>query len=542
MNKFHSLARTGFAFTALLSVAQAQTALLAEKGPLVPTAQLPQFGRGLALSSDRLFVGSPGAGTWQLPIGGMQVYERAPSGEWNPTATLQAPAPNPGDEYGFAVASSGAWMIVGAPSDQPTGASLQTGVAYVYQRQPDASWSLHAELAPPNGKFADIAGAAVVLRPGRALVAAPQRDFSTYDEGAAYLFELGPSGQWTQSAELRATTPVTHAYLGLSAALQGDRALLGAPGAGSGTAHVFERLASGVWSEVATLQAPDPTHSDMFGAALALDGERAAVGAYKHSHQGVKRGAVYLYERSAGGAWNFVQELRSDNGTPGEQFGWSVALEGDALLVGAPGNNETVALSGRAYRFLRDAAGVWKQSDVFAMPALQQGAGYGLSAVLADGRCAVAAPFAAAGGVQVGRVFVYDPTPLDASDSRLSLAQGGAISFELDAGFAHAGELALLLGSTSGALPGQVIAPGVLLPLNADAYFLYTLAQPNHAPLSGSLQVLGAGGAGSASFTLPAGTSASLVGTTVHHAFATIALATGTATFASNARGIALVP
>lgn len=134
---------------------------------------------------------------------------------------------------------------------------------------------------------------------------------------------------------------------------------------------------------------------------------------------------------------------------------------------------------------------------------------------------------------------------LTADVSQLSVATGGTQTFALDAGSGHASETYLLLGSTSGTTPGLSV-DGHVLPLNSDPYFLHTLLHPNGAPLGSSFGSLspaspGPGGMATATFTLPSGLGASVVGLTVHHAYVAIAGTTGAVTLASNAVAVDLV-
>jgi len=128
--------------------------------------------------------------------------------------------------------------------------------------------------------------------------------------------------------------------------------------------------------------------------------------------------------------------------------------------------------------------------------------------------------------------------------SQLVVGTGGTQTFALDAGVAHASELYLLLGSTTGTAPGQAAGAHVLA-LNLDAYFLHTLLRPNGAPMGSSFGVLspaspGPGGTATATFTLPPGLGSSVIGLTVHHAFVALDL-TGGVTMASNAVLVDLV-
>ena len=125
----------------------------------------------------------------------------------------------------------------------------------------------------------------------------------------------------------------------------------------------------------------------------------------------------------------------------------------------------------------------------------------------------------------------------------VSLANGGTQSLELAAGAAYAGMPYLMLGSLSGTSPGTPVDSGVL-PLNVDAHFLYTLQFANSPPLSNSFGALDVDGKASATFTLPAGLSPNLTGTTFHHAYVVIEVSPTLiqVAHASNAVPVTLLP
>jgi len=137
------------------------------------------------------------------------------------------------------------------------------------------------------------------------------------------------------------------------------------------------------------------------------------------------------------------------------------------------------------------------------------------------------------------------PHPLYAQTHTISLASGGSQSFELDAGPNHAGQPYLLAGSLSGTEPGFDV-DGQHLPLNPDAWFLHTLGSPNTPPLNASFGSLDASGRAHASIDVPAGTSPTLAGLELHHAFVSLDLSTvpgaAVVSLASNAVPLELVP
>ncbi len=143
-----------------------------------------------------------------------------------------------------------------------------------------------AKLVAGDGFPHDYFGVAVSVFGERVLVGAQGDDDSGPGSGAAYVFARSASGAWLPEARLVAADSGPELVFGASVALFGDRALVGAPGTGgvshygTGAAHVFERQADGTWVEQAKLVASDADDLDYFGVSVALFGDRALIGAF----------------------------------------------------------------------------------------------------------------------------------------------------------------------------------------------------------------------------------------------------------------------
>ncbi len=138
--------------------------------------------------------------------------------------------------------------------------------------------------------------------------------------------------------------------------------------------------------------------------------------------------------------------------------------------------------------------------------------------------------------------FYRNDAPLVANGDQISVSAGGTVGFSLDADVANAGNPYLLLGSVSGTSPGTPVG-GMLIPLNVDAYTLYTLQSPNAPPLAGSFALLDAQGRATASFTVPPASTPNLVGLTFDHAYVVVApTPVPLITLASNAVAIQMLP
>ncbi len=172
--------------------------------------------------------------------------------------------------------------------------------------------------------------------------------------GAQYPITIDP---WIQVAKLTASDGVADDDFGFSVAIEGDTIVVSARRDDSyrGSAYVFVKPAGG-WSDLtqtAKLTASDGAASDQFGYSVAISGDTIVVGA---SGDDSSRGSAYVFVRPAGGWSNMTQtaKLTASDRAAGDYFGPSVAISGNTLLVGALGDD---AFRGSAYVFVKPAGG-----------------------------------------------------------------------------------------------------------------------------------------------------------------------------------------
>ncbi|HJK95663.1 MAG TPA: cadherin-like beta sandwich domain-containing protein [Polyangiaceae bacterium LLY-WYZ-14_1] len=209
----------------------------------------------------------------------------------------------------------------------------------------------------------DRLGEAVDVDGGRFVVGLPAEDSDgtgrgnddAPEAGAVRVFELeeGGSESWAEAALLKAPVPASGERFGASVALDGDTLVVGAPGtatdglAGAGAAHVFVRDDDGLWSHQATLEASNAGADDAFGTAVALAGDQVVVGAPGESSRGIDpatndapgAGGAYVFTRDADGVWSETVLLKAGNPDVDAAFGASVATQGGRVAVGAPGES-----------------------------------------------------------------------------------------------------------------------------------------------------------------------------------------------------------
>ena len=146
---------------------------------------------------------------------------------------------------------------------------------------------------------------------------------------------------WTQQEKLTASDGAADDYFGDSVAISGDTVVVGAGRTTSaptepGSAYVFVRSGT-VWTQQAEAdrrrRLPPATTSATRSRSR---GDTVVVGApYDDVGANADQGSAYVFVRS-GAAWSQQQKLTASDGAAGDYFGYSVAISGDTVVVGAP--------------------------------------------------------------------------------------------------------------------------------------------------------------------------------------------------------------
>ncbi|HNG34785.1 MAG TPA: putative Ig domain-containing protein, partial [Blastocatellia bacterium] len=308
-----------------------QKQLLANDG-----ADFDLFGYAVALDGNTAMIGAPYDEVTHTDQGSVYVFVRSGT-TWALQQKLFANDGQPGDKFGSAVAISGNTALIGAP-ESDEGTNTEIGSAYVFVRN-GTMWTFQQKLGATGGFAGALFGAAVALDGNTALVGAYQQTITpSFDTmGAAYIFVRNGT-QWTQQQRLLSNDAQDGDSFGISVALDGDTALIGAPlvtitAPGQGAAYIFTRSGT-VWTQQPRLNLGSATAQGgaHFGAAVALSGEDAAIGIPLHGNN--DRGAVVRARRDLAG-WTLVQLFEAPNPTTGAHFGTSLAMDGGLLVVGA---------------------------------------------------------------------------------------------------------------------------------------------------------------------------------------------------------------
>ena len=248
------------------------------------------------------------------------------------------------------VAVDGDTAVIGASQDSDN--SHNSGSAYVFSRS-GTTWTQQAKLTASDGAYADYFGISVAVDGDTAVIGAIADDDNGNNSGSAYVFTRS-GATWTQQAKLRASDGAADDQFGVSVAVDGDTAVIGASqdddnNHNSGSAYVFSRSGT-TWTEQAKLTASDGATRDYFGHAVAVNGATAGIGAVYDDDNDTDSGSAYVFTRS-GVTWTRQAKLRASDGAAGDWFGISVAVDGATAVIGASADDDNGTDSGSAYVF-----------------------------------------------------------------------------------------------------------------------------------------------------------------------------------------------
>ncbi|MDX2361074.1 MAG: T9SS type A sorting domain-containing protein [Crocinitomicaceae bacterium] len=273
------------------------------------------------------------------------------------------------DQFGFSVAISGDYVVVGSRNDDDLGSS--SGSAYIFQK-PVAGWEDMLETAKLNasdGTNSDFFGYSVSISGDNVVVGAIGDDDSGSYSGSAYVFTKPISG-WvdgTETAKLTASNGYNDERFGTSVSISGNNIVVGATLSDNGVldaggAYVFEMPVTG-WvnmTETAQLSASDALLNDNFGYSVSISGDRIVVGAPLDDDNGANSGAAYVFDKVTPN-WISATEtnkLLAFDGAVNDYMGRSVSVSGDHIIASADMDDDNGPSSGSAYVY-NYVVGTW---------------------------------------------------------------------------------------------------------------------------------------------------------------------------------------
>ncbi|MGZ4961027.1 MAG: hypothetical protein ACXWBP_11885 [Limisphaerales bacterium] len=362
------------------------------------------FGTSVAIDSGLAAVGAP-----DTTNGAVYTYALV-GGNWVQTQKLTDPAPPcGGDKFGTSVAMQDGLLVVG----QPEGCSSLglTGRAFVY-RLIGGTWVLQQTLTeiPPLPQFPSFGFGSAVSISGNTIAVSDPENSAGVAVGAISIFTNNGT-TWNPQAQIFAPFGNENVNsFGSAITVDGDTLLVGAPLLGAfGAAYVYVRTGT-IWTLQQTLTPPVLRSAELFGTAVALEGDTAVVGAPGMTIPPLG-GATFVFHRS-GTTWTSTQELEATDGVTNNAlgFGSSISLLNGTMVIGAPGrtvNGQANAGGADIFQFNGTS---WVLAQQIAAFDPTSAAAFGSAVDIGESGVIVGAPFDITGFLNAGAAYIFSPS------------------------------------------------------------------------------------------------------------------------------------
>lgn len=347
-----------------------------------------RFGYSVSIQGNRAVVGAYGededaddANTLSK-AGSAYIFERGVDGTWTEMQKIVAGDRETGDEFGWSVDIYDSTVVIGAHTedDDEDGLNHEYNAGSIYVFDLDGGiWSQTQKIVPsdrsddhvyPEGRpdptdedFSDLFGGSVAIWGDYLIAGSHMHDYGAggvgtgylWNAGAAYIFERGGDGTWTEVEKLLPAIRKPYDRFGYAVDIDSSSVVVGvwsedesefeaAPLMNAGAAYIFERDGAGDWLQVQKLDASDRTAGDHFGRDVAIDDNYVIVGA---EHEDLflgdgspgdslsNAGAAYIFEKDGGGTWSEIQKVVNSDRNTEDLFGESVSISENTAFVGA---------------------------------------------------------------------------------------------------------------------------------------------------------------------------------------------------------------
>lgn len=322
-----------------------------------------RFGYAVSISGDYAIVGAyfedhNATGGQFLENAGAAYILKNNSGIWSVVQKIVASDRASDDEFGSAVSISGDYAIVGAPRKAITvgfEVNSYAGAAYVFKNTA-GTWTQVNRVVASDREAGDEFGHSVAISENYAIVGAPyENDYvnglsSQSNKGSAYIYKRGET-YWTDEQKIVGSSVGPDDIFGWSVGISEDYAIIGTPREGliasgggiltnAGSAYIFRKFTNGTWTEMQRINAVDKGAGDEFGTSVAISGDNVIVGAMYEDHNATgganltSAGSAYIFERDVA-TWTQAEKIVASDRAASDLFGVSVSISGDYAIVGA---------------------------------------------------------------------------------------------------------------------------------------------------------------------------------------------------------------
>ncbi len=365
--------------------------------------------------------------------------------KWISESKITAPDAADSDLFGYSVSISGSisgdYIVVGAYSED--GAGTNRGAVYIYHRTGANTWDAGFKITAIDTQDNDEFGYSVSISGDYAIVGAPYEDGGGTDRGAAYIYHRTGENIWGEEKKLKASDTEDDDWFGWSVSISGNYAIVGAReedgiGSNRGAAYIYQ-LSGGTEAKIT---ASDPNDGDRFGNSVSISGDYIIVGAHGEDGGGINRGAAYIYQRTGENTWGEEKKIIASDAADNDEFGYSVSISGDYVIVGIPseegvGGNDR----GAAYIFHMTGLNIWDSGTKITASDAADEDYFGYSVSISGKYAIVGAYYEDGSGENQGAAYIFQRiginnwnsgTKITASDAQDFCCFGNSVSISGD--------------------------------------------------------------------------------------------------------------
>ena len=404
----------------------------------VPAAQ--KYGNSVSIDGDYAVIGAPGvafdaSGTQPLKDAGAAYILKKINGNWVQIKKIVANDRAAIDNFGYSVSISGNTVVVGAyhEDENATGAStlISAGSVYIFYKDQGGvdNWGQVKKIVANDRAASDFFGYSVSINGNIVVVGAYQEDEDASgantlsNAGSAYIFykDQGGVDNWGQVKKIVASDRAANDNFGNTVSINGNIVVVGAyqededaSGANTlsnaGSAYIFYKDQGGVdnWGQVKKIVASDRAANDNFGNTVSINGNIVVVGAYQEDEDASgantlsNAGSAYIFYKDQGGVdnWGQVKKIVASDRAANDYFGFSVAINGSLIVVGAPFEDHDAAGAnpqtdaGSIYIFSKNQGGADKWGQIKKKVSIEREDNYNLgNSVAINGNTIVAGAY-----------------------------------------------------------------------------------------------------------------------------------------------------
>ncbi len=295
------------------------------------------YGYKVAISGDFAIVGTPFDDVAANADQGSASFYHFNGTSWDLMQKITEAGGVAGDVFGACVSISGDYAIVGIPGDD-IGANTDQGSAIIYHYN-GTSWVMTQKITDNNGAATDYFGISASMDGNFLIVGANADDFGAQtDQGSACIFQ-NIGGTWTLKQKIFDISGLKNDNFGQSVSISGSNLIVGEPGddvgANADQGSVLFYYYNGTNWIMRTKLNQQGQADDEFGFSVSISGNNAVIGCPLFDYLVVDGGAAFVYHLN-GANWDFAQRIVLDDMQTQDEFGYSVNISGEYLMVGAP--------------------------------------------------------------------------------------------------------------------------------------------------------------------------------------------------------------